>query len=280
MEHKTFRILTLLSILCIIGATIGFNLVENDKIKLVLKIFPVSILIALSFFYIIHYKFTYYAFLTSLVLFFCLLGDIFMSLFEPSIAGQMSDKDFYLIMGGASFLTARIILIFVFALNTEKNKHSTETIISPRKVLNSSSNRFIKYKRLVFWISHICFNLPFVALGIIFLIFFKYSEISIFVLIYFILGFGTQLSYAFLRINAIPEESIVASIFGFVGMFCFNVSDVFLLTTLLTNLLPNYTIIISNYIYWLAMILITISIVRYSETSVEKEIELKGLRYM
>ena len=122
MEHKSFRILSLISILSIIGIVVGFNLANDHKIKLVLKIFPVSILIALSFFYILHYKFTYYSFLTSVTLFFCLLGDVFMSLYDPRLAGEMTDKQFYLLMGGSCFLTGRIILIFIFALILVKQK--------------------------------------------------------------------------------------------------------------------------------------------------------------
>lgn len=255
MEHKTFRIVTSISILFIIGIVIGFNLVKDFTCKIVLKVCPVSILMTLSFFYILHYKFTYYSFLTSIALLFCLLGDVFMALYDPRLVAEISDRNFYLIMGGACFLIARIILVFVFGLG-------------------------IKTRKFIILVSHICFSIPFVILGILFLVHFEYSELSIFVLIYFVLGFGIQLSYAFLRINGIPRESIAACIFGFLGMLCFNISDIFLLTTMLTNLLPNYTINISNCIYWLSMVLITISIVRYSETSYEKEIELKGLRYI
>ena len=253
MEHKTFRVVTSISILFIIGIVTAFNLVNDFTAKIVLKVCPVTILLTLTFFYILHYKFTYYAFFTSIALSFCLLGDVFMTLYDPRLVGEISDKKFYLIMGGTSFLTARFVLIFVFGFKK------------------------FNFKILI---SHISFTLPFVILGIVFLVYFEYTKLSVLTFLYLVLGFGIQLSYAFLRINNFPEESVAASVFGFLGMFCFNISDIFLLTTMLTNLLPNYTINISNCIYWLSMILITISIVRYSKSSHEKEIDLKGLTYI
>lgn len=256
MEHKVFRIVASIAASCIFGAITAFNYFtlsgsSNVSLKLSLKICPSIILLMLTIFYIMYYKNTIYSFLTSIFLSFCLMGDVLLALYEPKLAGDVNNKTVFLILGGSAFLIGRIILLFAFALNKCK---------------------LINYNIKKMLISHVVFNIPFITLGVLNLVYNKFKIISIIILLYAFFGFGFQLSYAFLRINAIREESTYSSIFGFLGIFLFNISDVLLLSAVMfTPFFPDYVITISDDYYWLGLFLITISIVRYPKTSLEKE---------
>lgn len=254
MEHKAFRISSLISGICIvaIAATFNYFSLTNDPrfyLKLLLKSAPVLILLLLNISYFIHYKVTVYSSLMSFGLFFCLIGDILLSLYDPKFNGNINNKNLCLMVGGITFLTARVIFLLMFILYGCK---------------------ISKYNIKKLLICHIAFNAPFLTLGILNLVYDNYSKISITILIYAIFGFGFQLSYSFLRINAIKEESINSCIFGFLGILAFNLSDTLLLITMLTSFFPVYVITISDNIYWTGMFLLTISIVRSKEEFLEK----------
>ena len=219
----------------VVGINIGY--------RLILKICPMMVLIFLSFTHLIISKITLYScgILFSLLMF--TIADLFLAMYEPGPDNTTA----YIIFGGSFFFVARLLLAVVFS-------------IKPRDhvcLINYD------YKTLI--ISHFAFSSPFIILSITNMIYFQ-TFISYLIGVYMILGFGLPLSYAYLRINNSElEESKSASIFAFVGVLLFNISDIFLFISMFTQLLPAYFIVISDNIYWLSMFLITISMDRVLE---------------
>jgi hypothetical protein len=258
--HNSFRILSVLTlamIIAIVGVYDYFIIMENNlSIQIFLKISPLVIMLILIFLYFIIYRLTIYSVLVMGSLFLCLLGDVFMALYDPSI---LNENYIYFILSGIFFLLARILLTFLF-------------MIKPYKRIF-----FIKFpiKKLI--ISHVISFIIFLVLGILPLIY-HVSFVSISIFLYLLFGFGFLTSYAFLRIGALKdyeiEESKTSCILAFLGISLFNKADIILLITMYTSLLPKHMVLVSDNIYWLSMYLLTISIVRSSEEHVEK-----GLTY-
>lgn len=265
MEHRTFRISAVsvsISIIAVICAFNYFSLNSNNfYVKLLFKLSPLFFMLILIIFYMFQYKITLYSAIIFTVLFFCFLGDIFLSLYNPKLDDVSTNKETYIIIGGVSFFLSRLLLLLNFMLYRDNNL----------KIIHYGIKKMV--------ICHVLFNSPFIALSVLFLMYGNYTMKYIFVFIYVLLGFGFQLSYSFLRIGEIEKESINSSIFGFIGMLLFNISDILLLTTMLTTYLPFYCIIISDNIYWIAMYFLTISIVRFSKENVEKGINYNFLNF-
>ena len=240
MQHKTFRILSLSTLVIIISLACVYNYCITKKfdigIILMLKSSPLFMLITLNASYVFIYRITLYSFGLLVFLILCLVGDFFMALY--------SNQFIYLIAGGSFFLTARILLIFILAFNIQ---YSLKTIL----------------------LSHIGFSIIFIILGILNIVR-EPTTISILTSVYIILGFGIPLSYSYLRIGALNQESKMSSLFAFLGILIFNISDLLLFICIFTDKFPSYVILISNNIYWLGIYLITISVVRSSEEYIEK----------
>lgn len=259
MNHKIFRILCLSVLIgLIILSTVYDYFVRknyNMPIKLVIKSAPMLCLMILDFSYIIIYRATLYSCGILLSLLLCLIGDLFMGVYDPSTVAATENSFLYLILSGSFFFTARILFTVILA-------------IKPYKKVS-----LIRYDFRKILMSHICFSIPFLILGLL-NITRDTSLNSIFVSLYIILGFGIPLSYSFLRIGALNDfeiqESKISSILGFLGILLFNASDIILFIVLFTNWLANYVVLISINLYWLSMYLMTISIVRSSEEYVER----------
>lgn len=255
MEHRIFKIFGFFSLLIIIVLASVYDFLIIDKAgigyRLAIKISPMIILTSLVFSYMIIYRSTLYSSIVLFSLFLCSLGDIFIGLYDPSAAYISRKQTIYFIVGGSCFFLTRFLYCIMFAIKPYKK---FSIIIYP-------------WKKLV--LSHILFTIPFTILGILNMIK-ETSFITISVFIYMLFGFGVQLSYAFLRINTLDEESKWSSIFGFIGMFLFNVSDILLFISMYTNWLPTCVMPISDNIYWIAIYLICISIVRSPYEYIEK----------
>lgn len=264
MEHKVFRFFSLGIFIVIIFVSITYNcltIIHHEfNGKIILKLIPTFTIMSMPIFYYCYYRITIYALLINLALFLCFIGDIFLSLYDPNISELEVVKNAYLFLGGSSFLLARFLILLVM-------------ILYP-----ASRVKLISYDLLPLIVSHIIFNVPFIALTFIFFLS-KNSSTAIYalIMIYIILGFGLQLSYSFLRIKAISWESIYSSICGFCGVLLFNISDFLLLSTMFTPIFPEYCILISDNIYWLAMFLLSLSIVRSNTTLEEKGIILERI---
>lgn len=259
MKHKTFRILSLVTlfILIFLSSIYDYFIKKDFKLsyRLIMKISPNFSLMILSFSYMFIYRITIYSSGILLSLLLCLIGDIFMGIYDPSITDTSKNQMIYILLGGSFFFLTRFLLVIVFATKPYKRVSLIE----------------YGWKKVVF--THIFFSIPFLILGIL-NIWRDTSLTNIFVSAYIITSFGIPLSYSFLRIGALNnfeiQESKISSLFGFLGMILFNLSDILLFISLFTNWVKSYTLLISINIYWASMYLITISMVRSSEEYVEK----------
>lgn len=278
MEHKLFKILSIvLFLISILFVTLYdyFVLIEDEvRLKIGLKVTPVLLNMLYITLYIFFYRLTIYSSVLLLSLFLCLLGDISLGVYDPSIKIihniDKHDNLGYFLIGGCFFLLARLLLTLIFALRPYD-----------RMIL-------IHFQKKKLIISHVLFSAPFILLAIINLIFIKDLR-SVGILIYIICSFGFPMSYAFLRM-LYPLQEILESFYSclsaFIGISLFNLSDLLLFVYLLypssgntLNTINNPKVldIISINIYWLALYLITISVIRSSFYTIEKGIYLEDL---
>jgi len=209
------------------------------------------ILTFLTFAYMFIYRVSIYSSIVLFSLFLCSIGDVLIGLYDPSVAYIYRSQTIYFVVGGICFFLARVLFCIMF-------------MVKPYTKID-----IIHYSWKKMLLSHILFMIPFIILGILNIVK-ETSFITISVFIYIFFGFGIQLSYAFLRIGVLKEESKWSCIFGFIGMFLFNISDILLFISMYTNWVPTYVIPISDNVYWLAIYLICISIVRSSNEYIEK----------
>ena len=259
MKHKYFRILSLVALFIIILLSGIYDYIVKKDYKLssrlIVKISPNFCLMILSFSYMFIYRATLYSCGVLLSLLLCLIGDIFMGIYDPSLIDISKNKMIYILLGGSFFFLSRVLLSIVFSIKPYKRVSLIE----------------YGWKKVVFW--HLFFSIPFIILSIL-NIWRDNSLTNLFVSLYILTSFGIPLSYSFLRIGALNnfeiQESRISSIFGFLGMLLFNLSDILLFISLFTDWVKNYTILISINIYWLSMYLITISMLRSPQEYVEK----------
>jgi YhhN family len=261
MENKLFKVCAFISLLCLISLSIiydffGFK-TTNLKLKIVLKASPMIVLLLLNVSYFLIYRLTVYSIFMFSFLLFCLIGDILLATYEPVFIDFQNPKITYFILGGAFFFLSRLLLFIIFSIKPYKR------II------------IIRYPIKKMIISHIIFETPFLILGILILVH-QISLISVFIFIYLILGFGFPWSAAFLRIGELNNYDIVetkiSSIFAFIGVTLFNISDIMLLLGM-SNQIPTICVLISDSIYWTAMYFLVISIVRSPSEHIEKGLE-------
>ena len=276
MEHKQFNIISLIVLCLIIISAICFNYIasindletlsqkHNEYLKILLKVLPMAFVIGLNLIYFFIYRITVYSIFNMGCLFFCFIGDILVGLYDPNIAEVETNKNIYIIFGGAIFFLARILWTVIF-------------MIKPYK--NISCIHYMPYKILI---SHAAWITFFILLALPLLLQ-NTKLVTVLAFVYIGISFGFPISYAFLRlinrkrINILPNESFgianesfIAVTLSFLGILLFNISDLLLLYTIQTNLFPNYVILISDNIYWLSMYLLTISIVRSPDKTIEK----------
>lgn len=263
MEHKSFRVFSLFILLINLVFIFLYNYINFQKQhfyeKIFLKLIPSLCNMSIPIFYYFKYRITIYALLIHLTLFFCLVGDLLLGLYNPDLLETVNFKEVYLIVGGFAFLLARMSILLAM-------------ILYP-----STRFKLIRHNYISLILSHLLFNIPFVIVA--FAVFSSKLPGLIYasIILYILLGFGMQLSYSFLRINAIDGESRYSSIIGFLGILFFNISDILLLVTMFTNFLPSYCLLISDNIYWLGIFLLSISIVRSPYVVEERGMSLNDL---
>jgi len=255
MEHRIYKIFAFASFLILVVLATLYNCFSLMNIafdyRIAIKILPMIVLMILTFVYMYIYRVTIYSVLLMFSLTLCSLGDIFLGLYDPSVEYIDKNKTVYLIVGGSCFLTTRVLFAVMFAIEPYKKF----------KIISHS------WKALL--TSHILFMIPFTILSILNIVR-ETSFVTIILFLYMFFGFGVQLSYAFLRINKLDDESIWSCIFAFIGMGLFNLSDILLFISMYTHWVPSYVTLISDDIYWLAMYLISISVVRCRYEYIEK----------
>ena len=261
-EHKLFKLLSIVALCGIIMSVTLHNYFFMKQEDIVfLKAAPVAIMISLLIGYFFIYEFTIYSSGLTFGMVFCLIGDVLLALYDPSKDDNSSiNKTVFLLIGGVFFLFGRLLFTFIM-------------MVKPYRRLV-----VIRYSWKLLLISHLVCVSIFTALGL-FNAIFNPSLISISTLFYLFLGFGLPMSYAILRLNPMlslndheSRESIVAKSFSLVGIVLFNLSDLLLLTVMFTDWLPTYCTLISDDMYWCAMYLLTISVVRASKEDVERGI--------
>ncbi len=259
MQHKTLRIIAAilggLSLTCIV--TYNYLAIKNADVDIrwAVKVAPVTFYMIFVMLYILLYRVTVYSILTLTILFTCMLADIFIEIYDIPFENFIDNPTLYFILGGIFYFIARILLTILFML----------------KPYNKISRIYHERIRLV--ISHLLFQSVYIALGITVLVI-KFSAVSICIALYLSLGFGLSQSYAFLRIGHVKnlryEESVLASCLGFVAICLFNIAQLFIIISTYTKILPWYIKLISSNIYWFALALLTISIIRSPSEDTER----------
>lgn len=261
MQHIKFRILSAL-LACLITVFVGlyiyFTITNRDLgLKLGIKICPVVCCMIYTILYIINYRFTIYSCFTFLSLFFCMLGDLFIGLYDPVLENTGKDQTVYFILGGGCFMAARFILMIIF-------------MIKPFSRIS-----IIRYDKIKAILLHINCTLPYLIFAI-----YNWIRIPNFIsgctFAYLTVFFGLPASYAYLRIGALDnlevKESEISCYIALYGITFFNISDILLIIGMFTNWLPASTVLVSNVIYWIAIYLLTISIIRTSDERMERGI--------
>jgi len=255
MQHKTFGTLSIfcLGINAILASLYSYGIITNIYLSILLKSSPLILLILLTISYFFLYRLNIYALIVLIILFLCLTGDVFMSLYPKIFISFTDERIYYIVIAGISFFSARLLLCVLFS------------VIPYRK------SKCIKYPLNKLIISHFLFTTPGIIFGTLYLVY-NVSFISISFFVYTLVGFGIPLSYSFLRIFSEVEETYFSKIVASISVLLFNISDLFLMITML-GLLPSFVELISINIYWFSMYLLTISIVRSSDENIEKGIE-------
>jgi hypothetical protein len=261
MQHLKFRILAgFLACLVIVFAGLYTNFTINHStidIRLGLKISPILSCILFIILYIFYYRLTIYSVFVLGSLFLCMFGDIFLGLYDPNIEDIVNNKMIYFILGGSFFMVARILLIVTF-------------MIKPFSRIS-----LIRHNKVNLMVSHIVFTFPFLCFAI-FNCVRDPGFISFSTFVYLTFTFGLPQSYAYLRVDSLNNievtESVYSCYIAFIGITLFNISDILLIISMFTNWLPPNSALLSDNIYWIAIYLITISIIRTSDENLEKGI--------
>lgn len=245
MEHFTFRIGCLLVLITsIIGASLytDFSLKHRDINLIVgMKSIPVASMILLNIWYFVCYRVTIYSGLMLAFLTTCLIGDVMLGF----------DNDTLFIVGGASFFIGRIVLTILFALKPKQCKCIRHCFC--RSLMSNTINTAVYF-----------------VIGLCFLIYNGTLKSTLYFL-YITIGLSLPSSYSFLRIYGLEHESKISCWIGFIGTLLYNISDILLLAASdFKHVFPEYTHLISNWIYWVGIYLITLSLIRSNSEETEK----------
>lgn len=237
-EHKSFCISSLISFILIVIIGTLYNYYDG-LIRLILKPFPILILIGNIIAYFIIYRINIYSLLTLIVLIFCMTGDILIMFNSPIL----------LIVGSVSFFIARVIICVIFYVHP----YSFERTVTPgiKKLTLSGLISFLYTVSCIVGISLIL------------------NDFSLIILIdIYILVMGCQLFFSLLRIGEF-EETFSCQIFGIVSTICFNISDTLLFLDMFFKIQKYYDMI-SICFYWLSSFLLAMSVVRNKTFDLEK----------
>ena len=250
-DHKNFRIVCIINFILICVIAIIYFTVPGVVDKFILKPIPLILLILNVGYYFIIYKCHTYALLLQGGFNFCLIGDVLLMFYIPSIPKY--NKPLLLISGGGSFFISRILFSLMFLIYPYKDV--SERIIKV-SVLKSVLSGIVPMILSVCLISYFSNIIP--------------EKILAILLSLYICLMNLQLWLSLLRIKGFEEESMISQIFGFVGTLFFNISDILLFVNLFNN-----TVIIPDNItmsfYWLGMYILMISVVRSSNFEREKK---------
>ena len=252
MQHKSFRLNAAING-AIMSTTAGYYIYychQNPMdihLQVAIKSIPLSCLICLNLLYMLSYRANIYSILSMVSLILSLMGDIFLGL----------NKYNFLIIGGASFLAARIIWGINWSLYNTK---------------------LIKYDIVKYIIIHVISFLIYLGIGLSLLIY-KTSSFTGFLFGYILIGMPIPMSMAFLRIGKLSHESLYSTSFASAGILLFNVSDILLFIYMILEL-SEIVRYVSIVIYWVSMFLLTLSLVRTNSEikEVSTYIEYKSIQ--
>lgn len=258
IKHKGFTISAVVSLIILLVVVTLYDCYllgqpDNIHVRFVLKPIPVSIMILNVFVYFAIYRMHVYAILIGGALLFCLLGDILLMFYVPSILEY--DNILFLIVGGISFFIARGIMSLAFGVYPYRN--------NKEKCIDTNIKKTVLIGLIVFVYT----------VGMI-----VYLDISIkgdlimkIVIPIYIIAMGVQLFVSLLRIRGFKEETLKAQLLGVFGTLLFTVSDTMLLWNIFISVIP-YGDAISITLYWGGLYLIMISIVRSETYETEKSV--------
>lgn len=254
-NHPVFNVISIVVLLITIGVGISYNYLTsvyplNLVYRFALKPIPVSMMILNIFAYFIIYRMHFYALLIGVSLIFCLLGDILLMFYLPGM--DKYDNELFLIIGGVSFFIARGFMCLGFAVYPFRGK----------------SERCIQagIKKTVI-ITILCFIYT-VAIITYFVVHMDSGVIRILLPMYFVM-MGVNLEFSILRVGGFLEEIRGSQVKGALGTIIFTISDTLLFWGIFLNPIPNGDAI-SICLYWLAMFLLTISVVRTKNIVTER----------
>ena len=251
-NHTIFNIVSVISLIVIVlvVGTYDYGLITeptNTTLRYVLKPIPLFVMVILPIFYFILYRLHIYALLIEMVLLFCLIGDVSL-MFHNSPGDHV-----LLIIGGASFFIGRIIMSLAF-------------IIYPFKSSQDVYINITKFKLILAILVGLGYT---IAMAIYFVIYMNTTVLLKILLPIYLLSMGSNLTTSILRLGGFSQETLRSQIFGMVGTLLFIISDTLLFWDLFINYV-KYLEIVSITIYWAAMYLITISIIRTNSYESEK----------
>lgn len=261
MQHKKFFILLFIIGVPFLISAISFTyltLTHGDiGARIGLKTVPICLLSIPIIVYFIIYRITIYSLFTLFALFFCLVGDILLALYDPMII-DMTDigATFYFIVGGVFFFLARLVLSLNFMLK-------------PWKEIN-----LIKYSLGRFLLVHGLASLPSTVFAILIGIYIG-GFVGWSVAVYVFLGFSVPFSFSILRLNCntlnneSSTESFLSQFLGVMAIALFNISDTLLIVGMFFS--NRYDVVLlSDNIYWISMYFLTASIVRTDSEVLER----------
>lgn len=248
--HKIFRISCIISLVLIIITAIIYFVVDSIIDKFILKPIPLLILIFNIGYYFIIYRVHIYAMLLEGGFILCLIGDILLMFYIPTIPKY--NKPILLIVGGGSFFIARILFCLIFLIYPYRDV--------PERIIKSSVIKLILSGVIplilsICLVSYFSNTIP--------------EKTLVILLSLYIILMNLQLWLSLLRIKGFGEESMISQIFGFVGTLFFNVSDILLFVNLFSSVVISDEITMS--FYWLGMYILMISVVRSSNFEREKK---------
>jgi hypothetical protein len=307
MNHWKFNVATTAFII-IITLTVALydyavSLDDENYLTLImiLKPLPNIAMIMLVGVYYIIYKINTYALLIQIFLIFSLVGDILLMFYIPEI--KMYNHPINIILGGGSFIIGRIFLLtamivyplkhdkeFYFApsnnytdLNSPPPYNPSYNPSSYNPSYNPSSNNGLydrindgnhpKYIKPNF--TDILFSgmisLIYVIASCLFYIYNLNASIMSFLLSIYIIMIGINLQTSMLRLklfSGFEIETTSSQVKGFIGTLLYTISDSILFHSLFIS--PDKILeIVSISIYWFALFILTISIVRTNKLETE-----------
>ena len=257
IKHKLFTFVAGCILALILSTVVlyDYTFVVNPTdltLRFILKPIPVLLMVVITIAYMIIYRLHTYALLIQMSLLFSLMGDVLLMFYEPTIPEY--DNILFLITGGASFFIGRCIMALAFLVYPFNNcKYNGTMRIGMKKTIITSLVVCILMAPSI----------------VVFVIYMKGSVLMKVVLPIYILSMGLDLATATVRIGGYIDETLSSQVIALIGTIFFMISDYLLFWNLFLGLIP-YGDVISITIYWLAMYLITISIVRTNSYEAEK----------